>query len=53
MPRSPAESGGVHIGGRVVAIDDVPVEKMNGLFLRSTLESEHEEGNAVNFAELD
>ena len=49
MPGSPAESAGVQIGDRVVAIDDVPVEKMSGLLLRSTLEREHEAGSQMIF----
>ena len=49
MPGSPAESAGVQIGDRVVAIDDVPVEKLNGLLLRSTLEREHAAGSQITF----
>jgi S1-C subfamily serine protease len=49
MPGSPAESAGVEIGDRVIAIDDVPVEKMNGLLLRSTLEREHPAGSQITF----
>jgi S1-C subfamily serine protease len=49
MPGSPAESAGVEIGDRVIAIDDVPVEKMNGLLLRSALEREHAAGSQITF----
>jgi S1-C subfamily serine protease len=49
LPGSPADSAGVQIGDRVVAIDDVPVEKMNGLLLRSSLEREHAAGSQITF----
>lgn len=49
MPGSPAERAGVQIGDRLIAIDGVPVIKMNGLSLRLLLDREHEAGSQIDF----
>jgi hypothetical protein len=49
MPGSPAESAGVQIGDRILAVDEIPIEKLNGLLLRSMLEREHDAGSQMTF----
>ncbi|MEO7700332.1 MAG: PDZ domain-containing protein [Opitutus sp.] len=49
MPGSPAEMAGVQIGDRLIAIDGVPVRKMNGMGLRLLLDREHEPGSQIEF----
>ena len=49
MPGSPADLAGVQIGDRLIAIDGVPVRKMNAMILRLLLVQEHEAGSKMEF----
>ena len=49
LPGSPADLAGVQIGDQLIAIDGVPVRKMNGMVLRLLLNREHEAGSKMEF----